>query len=372
MESLAREMHFSNQLLAKERRRKIRKGLWKAFCWTIRNAFRHRRKLAPLYVAIALQIAGVVAAGQPDGIRTVLLCAVLGVGLLWFVGRKRQWQRFRRWFYAITYAASSAVLLAMARFGAGPPMPGVLLAGALASGIPWWWHNRNRDPQVSLDDRLMIWETVVSCPNGVLPDGTDLLAIEPISAADLDPTDTSKRKKRNDVIGWSARVQLPPGKGTTAKIVAAAAEIAACYDLPVDAVIAEPTVDRSARSARLLVLDKHNPTHDAAIYDESWAVLVDGCYPTGVFPDGTRAWRRLFKPLNGPVHELYSGDSGSGKSRGMEAAITQSVMTGLVIPFVGDPQRGQSMPAWAGVQGKAVWAARSVEGITDMLYAAFG
>jgi hypothetical protein len=55
----------------------------------------------------------------------------------------------------------------------------------------------------------------------------------------------------------------------------------------------------------------------------------------------------------------------------MEAAITQSAMTGLVIPFVGDPQGGQSMPAWAGVQGKAVWAARSIEDITDMCYALY-
>jgi DNA-binding transcriptional ArsR family regulator len=55
----------------------------------------------------------------------------------------------------------------------------------------------------------------------------------------------------------------------------------------------------------------------------------------------------------------------------MEAAITQSAMTGLVIPFVGDPQGGQSMPAWAGVQGKAVWAARSVEEITDVCYALY-
>jgi hypothetical protein len=53
----------------------------------------------------------------------------------------------------------------------------------------------------------------------------------------------------------------------------------------------------------------------------------------------------------------------------MSAAITQAAMTGLCVPFVADPQGGQSYPAWAGAQGKAAWIADNPEEINLMVEA---
>jgi hypothetical protein len=323
-----------------------------------------RRWFTQFYAAALLLLAGLVVGVQGWQI-TLYVClgaaAVAGgiVGIAW----RKGWLHFRAWYFAGALLAGAGWFAAVTRLSAAAPMPIILGAVTLAGSIAWWVKCRRREPEVvepsvEIDDRI---ERFVAAAPGFLPAGTAMRDLQDVERDD-------DRDGEPDRLGWSCIIQLPKGSRETWRSIAAArANLAAIWGVPEDAIEVDLTEDRVPDRARVMVLDRRNPSHEVNYYDGSWHVLKDGCYPIGVYPDGTRSYQRLYLPKSGPVHSLFSGDSGSGKSRGMSAAITQAAMTGLCVPFVADPQGGQSIPAWAGRQGKAVWIADNEQEIRIMV-----
>lgn len=333
----------------------IAKGIYRPMPKVARWGWSRRRPLAPLYAALLLQLAGWILAAAPQGGRTACVIALIGaVSLrvsLWRLEHNSRPLEQRRLVYVWgVYATAVLWLVIAAGWGAGPPMPGLLLLGMLGAGVPWWWHHRIRPIDTPIDELLDTWHEKMAGSGGSLP-GTFLI------------------NQRPSAQGRGATIDLRATRFTADDVVRQLPQITAAYRKPRGSVVVERTEQEYEHLAELLVLDE-NPTHGIIEYDESWQQLEDGCVPIGIFPDGKRGWTRIFEPGSGPVHELYSGDSGSGKSRGLETAILQSAATGLVIPWVADPQGGQSLPAWAGIDGRSPYAATTTEQIFEQLHAA--
>ncbi len=334
---------------------RIAKGIVKTTPKLMRWGWARRRPLAPIYAAAALQLGGAVMAAVPQGGRTACVLGLFGgLGLrvwIWWRGHTgRGLGRRKVGYVAVVYAASIVWLVTAAAWGAGPPMPGVLLILMAAGGVPWWWHHRIRPTHRKPHELLDPWQAEVSPKEGALP-----------GAVLINP-------RTIDNGGSAATIDLSGTCYTADDAVARLPQITAAYRKPRGSVVVERTAAEYEHQAELLVLDR-NPTHEIIEYDQTWQILEDGCVPIGIYPDGHRGWTRIFQPRSGTVHELYAGDSGSGKSRGVELSILQSAATGLVVPWVGDPQGGQSIPAWAGAEGKSPYAATTPEEILEQLFA---
>jgi S-DNA-T family DNA segregation ATPase FtsK/SpoIIIE len=160
-----------------------------------RLAWRYRSELAPIYAAVLLLAAGVVAHVWLPGWWPIVagtgLAAAAIVGLLGYrLGLDRRAERA----YAITTtAAATAWLAAACWFG---PIRRLLLlawlAGTLTAGVPWWWHRRRR-AKVRVLRAVERW-------------GDDAAAAN-LGGARLQRVEVHPSGRQ-----WSARVLLPKGQ----------------------------------------------------------------------------------------------------------------------------------------------------------------
>jgi hypothetical protein len=319
-----------------------------------------RRGLAPFFFVLLLWAAGALAHAIPSGAvqTTVAVMLVLG-GAMWWGLEKAKSTRNASTYAWLLYLCSSVWLASAAAVGAGPPMPGFLLLGFLPFAIPWWIHHRIRRKSRT-GDELRIWEEMVACPGGALP-GSRLINI------------------RHTDRGWTADVLLPGGAIDNETAVSARKRIASAYasaygdaqKVSISAVTLEAADDDRADLMKLAVFKK-NPTHETSLYDpETHFELVEGCVPLMSYPDGTRAYARIFKEGSGPTHVIIAGSTGSGKSRTIDLFLTQSNLTGLVHTWFIDPQNGASSAAWANAKkGQARWRGHTEFQYREMLAAA--
>jgi hypothetical protein len=355
-----------------ERRRRLRWARWwrrvrrgyRMARWSIRagrKGWHRRRPLLPLYLALGVLLLTGLLSDAADGGSTATGIALLAIGGTYWGGRPRTrwwtgrgWSRWvRNWAWVATLVYLVWLRAALSVGLAGTPTPGVWL---LLTGVLWfaWWRHHvipvipelHEDP-AEADDRVTAWATRVGAQGRSLP-GTRLLDV-----ADLP-----------DIAGaWEATVQGEHGVHDTEQIIAAKPKIASAYDVVPDRVVLEPHgANPSGSRARLIVLTDRNPAHEVSEFGEDWIDYRHGTVPFTTYPDGERGRIRILRPMSGPSHELDSGDTGSGKSYGMSLGITQVVLTGFAWPIVNDPQDGQSLPAWAGPDGRAPWAAIGHEG----------
>jgi DNA-binding transcriptional ArsR family regulator len=227
-------------------------------------------------------------------------------------------------------------------------MPGFLLAGTLAAAVPWWWHHRIRPipAEPPPGDWAEIWASRVAGADGALP-GSHL--------TDHVPTD----------VGWTATVELPPGKATTTTAVTATERIASAYGRPLSSIVVEPTASGDASRARLMVLTT-NPLEAVQPWPGPQLLdLLEGTAPIGVYPDGEQARFRFWRQGSGGVHSLTSGTTGSGKSIFIGMKLGYERHSGdLICSWVCDPQGGQSLPDWI---DHVDFAARTAEEGAEML-----
>jgi DNA-binding transcriptional ArsR family regulator len=345
------------------RRRWWLRQAWRVVRWWLRFCWTRRRPLAPLYLALVLQVLGLVLASAAGGVRTtVVLAALCAAWLGWRLhgrvpvrgARPLMWTRRatpdrNRLLYAWgVYAAATAWLVTAAAIGGGPPMPGFLVLAVLAGGVPWWWHHRIRQAP-ALGDWAAIWRERVAADSAALP-GSQLTEYAPMKA------------------GWSATIELPPGKSTTSTAVAATERIASAYGKPVTSVVIEPTASGDASRARLMVLTT-NPLQ--GVHPWPGPQLLDattGTAPVGVYPDAEQAAYRFWQPGSGAVHGLVAGTTGAGKSQFVGMLLAYERHSGrLIVSWVCDPQHGQSLPDW---MDHVDFAARSAEEGVQMLHMA--
>jgi hypothetical protein len=335
---------------------------WSAVRFTAHRAWRHRGHLAPWYAAVAVYLLAAIASTVAQGWLTVASLAALGAAPLWWwcggwawkVTRRRGLKpRSHRAWRVAGYLSAAGWAIVAARFG-GPVLarPGWLLAPTLACWIAWMWHRRIRHDVVEIveevvaavDDRLLRWARIAG-------------AGKPLAGADLENLAEFDQPPR-----WEADIALPSGDLTVENVVRAHRRITSAYSTRRDNVILDEAPGGEEDRARLTVV-LANPCHDRIEYDGSWqdGLTSDGCLPFHTYPDGFRGALRLWQPGSGTAHTLFSGDTRSGKSAGMETALLQAVTTGLVWPMVGDPQGGQSLPAWCRRDGGGYARSKAVD-----------
>lgn len=147
--------------------------------------------------------------------------------------------------------------------------------------------------------------------------------------------------------GWTATIELPPGKATTSTAVAATERIASAYNTSRASVVVEPLASGDASRARLMVLTRNpleeiHPWPGPHLFD-----AAEGIAPIGVYPDGTQACYQFWRRGSGAVHGLLAGTSDAGKSRQVDMLLGYERHSGgLVCSWICDPQHGQSLPDW--------------------------
>ena len=86
----------------------------------------------------------------------------------------------------------------------------------------------------------------------------------------------------------------------------------------------------------------------------------------GVRIDGAPAHWDLYRPGWGVCGGIVIGATGTGKSRLLDGIVTTAAYAGPIVPWIGDPQGGASMPAWG---RRADWSGTDEDEVTLMLEA---
>lgn len=325
-----------------------------------------RRAMAPWFIAAAVWVATAIMSLADRGYFTIAALAGLGgVALYQRLGfplgrlsRRRNLKPMaQRAWYAAFYLALSAWAITGAAWTVLPPMAGILLAITMVSWVAWMWHHRSRPAEavagdvLAFDERGKRWEKV-SGQGKALP------------GAELENIAEHQEPKR-----WEADINLPSGDLTVENVFSAHRRICSAFSARRDNVILDEAKGGAEDRAKLTVV-LENPCHGVIEYNESWQTeYAEGCFPFHTYPDGFRGGLRLWQPMSGTAHALFSGDTRSGKSAGMEAGAIQTMMTGMVWPLIGDPQGGQSMPALCGPEGHAKSKATDPEAVLNQLLA---
>lgn len=126
------------------------------------------------------------------------------------------------------------------------------------------------------------------------------------------------------------------------------------------------TPDKKMDAARLLVIDR-NPLHEVLPWPGPSLDPATGACQIGLYADGQPALFRFFLPGWGPLSSLIAGSTGSGKSRLVELLLGEAMHSGLIVPWLIDPQGGQSLPRWIDYVD---WCALDIDEARRMLRAA--
>lgn len=342
---------------------KLISGLTRAIAWLIRLSlrygWRYRKLLAPLYVSLWLAIAALLLHGTPDmWVNTLGGGAFAAVCLAVWMRRRRvrHGRRLRRAKQAYAWsslAAAAAWLTVLATWTLPPAwIAGVHTALTLATWGPWIWDRRVR--RVRLLPQVQTWDERLAADGRRLK-GTQLTNVKPGTGN----------------VEWEGIVRGEPGLFTTSAAVSAQPYIASAYEVSGPTIVVEPEPSERLDTARIMKV-RSNKTFAKTSFDESWHELHKGSVPLTTYPDGSRGRLAIYVPKAGTRSSVWTGDSGSGKSKGMSTGKTQVTATGLSVPWAGCPQGGQSFPAWAGRDGLADFIARDEEQCLEMLLALRG
>lgn len=300
---------------------------------TVRKlTYRYRRQLAPLAVMAVLAGLGWALHHQRGGVAVALLLGALSGACVWLIGRRRLDRPTERVYAAGVVAACTAWLAVAAEVGVAPPMPAILLpVGCLLAG-PWWWHYRIRPTVLPAPDALdaaQRWDERVGGKDGALK-GSRLVDVLEVGH------------------GWTGTIMLDSGRMHTDHAIAATAMVTSAFDLPIGSVSIEATDDGVASKAKLLVIPD-NPLHNVLPWPGPSLDPETGTAHVGLYVDGEPVPWQFWIPGSGAVQSLVSGAQGSGKSRFLEQLVAESMLSDRVLPWIGDPQMGQSLPEWNGL-----------------------
>ena len=311
--------------------------------WALR--FRHRRQLAPFWVLAGLWVAGFATTGVAPG--GVLILALIGAAAALFRLRGALDRRVEQ-VYALTGCGLAVVWLVVCAALGDTRMDWVGIVMWAGFAVPWWHHHAVRPgdaPPVVHDGTLEQWWT-----NTAEAFGAPWPESRMIEVAAIDN-------------GVTCEIVLPPGKLTTADAVAKAGRIASARERSVATTLVEPTRTQIENRFRLTLLERSRVD---AVHHWPGPQLdpTTGLAPVGPYADQGVGYARFWRPGSGPTHWMVCGCTDGGKSRFLDWTLLESRHSGLIASWVGDPQGGQSLPAW---RTTAHRFEDTPEGISDML-----
>jgi hypothetical protein len=291
----------------------------------------------------------------------IIALAVIVGGIQW---AKRARREFRAYAAACT-AWAGAWTLYTTEFGmwgsVGKFAPLLGFAGWVPLSWMWWERHRrrltvDRKSVVETDENPFIveWQAKIepvtkwtlSDPEKI--DAGMAYSLQLVPGQTIEDAEQARKKIASILRGSRARVVFEPLPGE----------------------IPGHTDDESC--IRLIVLDKQNPQYgDDVVFTGSTLERSTGLYHHALWPDGP-AKARLYQVENGRPHRasnsLFSGTTGSGKSRGAALKGGEHILSGLFLLWFADGQEGVSAPD---LMEFADWAGDSPDETMRMLRAAY-
>jgi hypothetical protein len=286
-----------------------------------RWAWRYRSELAPLSLAAGIALVGLVLHVTHRGWWPFILgCAVATGCVLAALGRRLGLVTPLERVYAASAAiATGGWLTAATAIGAPTsPLPVVLVAGAIALGVPWWAHGRRR-ARVRVERKLEAWP--------VIADAVGLAGSRVMEAV-------------VDVWGWRAKFGLARGQ-TIDDVRAKLPAIESGLGTFRGAARVYPTPDNLAHRFELRVLDS-DPHAEAIPWPGPSVTSVAEPIELGPFEDAMPA-RVLFLRRHG----LFGGATGSGKSGGINVLMGNLTACRDVVIWGIDLKNGMELQPWA-------------------------
>jgi S-DNA-T family DNA segregation ATPase FtsK/SpoIIIE len=286
-----------------------------------RWAWRHRSELAPVTIAVATMLAAAILHLTHPGAWWAILTAsaVAGPALL-AAGRLIGLATPAERAYAASVISAGGAWLA-ASTALGPlhrPLPLVLVIAGLVLAVPWWAHRRRR-AKVRVERTLAAWPEIAHAVG--LPGSRVMSAVV-------------------DLWGWRARFALARGQ-TIADVTARIPAIESGLGTFRGAVRVQPTPDGLANRFELRVLDA-DPHADAITWPGPSVTSITEPVDLGPFEDATPA-RVLFLRR----HSLFGGNTGSGKSVGLNVLMGNLTACADVVIWAIDLKRGMELGPWA-------------------------
>jgi hypothetical protein len=264
-------------------------------------------------------------------------------------------------------------------------LPGIVIAGAgmlrWAFASRTWWHNaeqrRLRGPELNVEqpaaaapvtapdpielNAVTTWATRIGCPGGPLA-GTKLVDFERLPACEVDV------ESRTILPNWKAKV-VAKEDGTInmrEQRTSLLGRIAAAYKCTYADV--SFYADEDDLSVGWVRVQPDNPLAETRLWVGQTATdWKTGTSLIGRFDDGLPIAYQ-WADEGGACHDLLGGCSGSGKSELVAQLMLISLHSnGLVLDWLGDPQRGQSFGA---LKDEVDWFAGDKAEIKLMLLAA--
>lgn len=297
--------------------------------WMIKKSF---RRLLPIYWAALAWLLALVRVW----LHLPAPALTVGVGLLALVaaGWKANSSWVRGWrtglvtFYGLWAAFATPI-------GHGWSIPLLAAVTLLPAGWPWWYRLRTRhvEPEPAPPVRLDVSDEWIERWKTEVIDQGVCTKTRMSSAAVVRP----------GVVEASIRI-LPGGKITEVAKTGPLVETA--LDMP------EGSIGwrRTGRAAwlRLVLVEQSYIAGPVTYRGPSYQ---DGRLQVVAFADGTPGWWIHLQRRSGTLNGLVVGSSNAGKSRALGVIIDSILNAGLPV-VVGDPQGGQSLPAWRGVVGE--------------------
>lgn len=293
---------------------------------------RHSGQIRPLAVLAALEGTGSIGHGM--GLGAWATIAGLGVGTAWWLRRSWKLDRTPERVYALTsWLAACGWLGHAATAGVTHVDTRLWVVGAGLS-VPWWVHHRIRprlldDEATTVDwthEVLAQWDARVACSHGPLP-SSRLLELH----------------RLDDDSSWQATIEVHDGNADAA--IARWKDIGARLKLRIDEIDVEPHSD-GLHLARILVRRGDNPLLETRRLLEPTFDAVTGRSIIAFYADGKPVVYRHYRRGSGPIHDLFSGCTRSGKTELAKTLLGEERRSGVIVSWLLDPQRGQSYGVW--------------------------
>lgn len=294
---------------------------------------RFRRQLAPFAVMAGTFVSGSVLTMFSAPWWAVLATGAVALGGAWWHTYVKAVKLWRRLYAAGVILTVTIWLVAAAMHGVDRPMPAWLAGVGGPLALPWWWRYRIRNQRPAttptsdsgdMPEPMMQWDMKVSCTGGPL-EHSRLLEVTDIRG------------------GWSAIGKLT--KGNNERAIMATKDIGAALGLRAGSIIIEPPPGGELDLFRVLVLPD-NPLAKRVDWPGPSLNVTKGVSVLGWYADMLPVKYRHYRPDSGPVHDLISGSTDSGKSRTVEQLLAEERHSGVIISQVIDPQGGASLPDW--------------------------
>jgi hypothetical protein len=290
----------------------------------------------------------------------LIALAVIVGGTQW----KRQARREFRAYAATCAGYAGAWMLYATEFGfwgtLGRWSPALFMAGWLPLSWLWWERHRTR----------------IASPR----DDTGKVEQNPFVSAWRDNVEPELHWKISHLeevaVGDRYRIQLVPGQAIedaqekrrkVASLLRIHRNRLTFEPLPGD----EPGDSGDESVVSLIVTKTQNPHNEAQTWQGPTLNETTGLYKHGVYPDAA-AFMRLFKVENGIPHRacngLWSGTTGSGKSRGLAVKIAEHVLSSMFCVWYADGKEGASASE---LDGNVDWYVTSKAECERMLRAAW-